>query len=217
MLAITAFSQTTNYSVALTADNTGVVITGFSGTANTITIPDRLEGLPVKVIGKGAFSNQSNLKAVTIPRSITIIEDEAFKGTRTLTNITFPDTLQKIGAYALDSTSLASVNIPNSCIDIGEGAFNNCQRLITVNLPGDLQVINANVFMGCQAINTINFPANIKKIDSKAFADCRVLATLNFPSSISKVEFASDVFVGCPRINLGNQAALKNLGYAGSF
>ena len=215
-VSILGFAQTAHFDVALTADSTGVVITGFSGTATTVTVPGNLEGLPVKAIGKGAFSGKS-IRSITIPRGITVIESEAFAGTRTLATVNLPDTLQKIGDRAFSSTGLTSVKIPENCLAIGEGAFENCRTLRAVQLPDDLQVIPASMFLGCEAILKIDFPVSIREIKSKAFADCKVLAALNFPPSVTAITFASDVFIGCPKINLGTQVALKKMGYEGGF
>ena len=214
--AIMGFAQTTHYDVALTADSTGVVITGFTGSATTVNVPANLEGLPVKAIGKGAFGNK-NIRIITIPRGVTVIESEAFAGTRTLATVNLPDTLQKIGDRAFSSTGLTSVKIPENCINIGEGAFENCRTIRAVQFPNDLLVIPAAMFLGCDAITKVDFPIALREMKSRAFADCKMLAVLNFPPLVTSVVFASDVFIGCPKINMGAQVTLKKLGYEGSF
>ena len=49
-----------------------------------------------KIIGKSAF-DCSELVSITIPQSVTTIEDEAFSNCRSLTSITIPDSTNKIG------------------------------------------------------------------------------------------------------------------------
>ena len=47
-----------------------VEITGFEGTARSLTIPDRLEGLPVRSIGKHAFAGRKDVQEVGLPQSL---------------------------------------------------------------------------------------------------------------------------------------------------
>ncbi len=53
-------------------------ITKYKGKASEVIIPDTLGGKPVAEIGKGAFFQNTKLKSVIIPDSITSIGDEAF-------------------------------------------------------------------------------------------------------------------------------------------
>jgi hypothetical protein len=52
--------------------NSGAItITGFTGPGGDVTIPNRINGLPVTGIGFEAFSACTNLASVTIPGSVT--------------------------------------------------------------------------------------------------------------------------------------------------
>lgn len=217
-LAVLSFAQSAgNYSVALNDDSTGVVITAYNGSGSEVAIPLSLEGLPVKAIGKEAFRNKTTITKLIIPRGVTEIGDGAFQGCRNMVSVTLPDTLKKIGARAFDSSGLTTVSIPAGCTDLGEGIFANCTGLKTMVLPRDIANIPANMFLGCEALNPVTIPGTIKSIGSKAFADCKALATFNVPASVELIEFASDVFNGCSKLNLGAQVALKKLGYNGTF
>lgn len=63
-------------------------------------------------IGGGAFSGCTSLTSVTIPSTVTKIEDEAFSG----------------------CTSLTSMDIPSSVTEIGNRVFADCTNLATVNM-----------------------------------------------------------------------------------
>ena len=218
VLSVPAFTQSSgSYSVALTDDSTGVVITAYNGNAVQVSIPVTIEGLPVKAIGNGAFQNKTTIKSLVFPKGITEIGNDAFQGCRNLATVTLPDTLQKIGVSAFDSCGLTTVSIPAGCAAIGEGAFSNCTQLKTIVLPKNLVNIPANMFLDCEALNPVTLPETIKSIGSKAFANCKALATFNVPASVELIEFAGNVFEGCAKLNLGAQVALKKLGYDGSF
>ena len=72
-----------------TVNNDSVIITGFYGTAQTLIIPDRIQGLPVTAIGDRVFYEKTNLTSVMIPPSVTSIGNSAFAGTG-LMSVTIP-------------------------------------------------------------------------------------------------------------------------------
>jgi hypothetical protein len=54
-----------------------LTITRYTGSEKDVCIPERINGLPVTSIGKGAFSG-NQLTSVTIPNSVTSIGKWAF-------------------------------------------------------------------------------------------------------------------------------------------
>ena len=59
---------------------TYIAITGYTGTDEAVTIPEIIENLPVMTIGDWAFADCSSLTSITIPPSVTRIGYEAFDG-----------------------------------------------------------------------------------------------------------------------------------------
>src|SRR5262245_10662481 len=53
---------------------------GYVGPGGAVIIPDRLGNLPLAIIGGDAFRGRTGLTGVTIPNSVTSIEDYAFSG-----------------------------------------------------------------------------------------------------------------------------------------
>ena len=84
-----------------------------------LTIP---QGVPSFSV---AFKGCHGLTSVTIPNSVTKIDDYAFVGCKELTTVIIPNSVTSIGKEAFKSCNLTSVTIPNSVTNIGEEAFNN--------------------------------------------------------------------------------------------
>ena len=124
-------------------NDTAVEITGIKDEYKTqvnVDIPAEINGLPVTVIGTSAFE-YGQVMYLTIPSSVFVINDSAFKYCSNLTTITFAENsqLQKIGNEVFSRNqgagdSLNSVELPESLKLIGYRAFYNRANLLTVKV-----------------------------------------------------------------------------------
>ena len=62
-------------------------------------------------------------ETLTLPPSVTDIEEEAFYGVAALTDVAFPDGVKRIGARAFADTSIETVSLPDSVAFIADDAF----------------------------------------------------------------------------------------------
>ena len=85
LLAAPAAQAQFSYS---TNDGT-ITINGYTGSGGALTIPIRINGLPVTSIGTSAFISLTSLTSVTIPDSVTSIGDSAFAYCIELTSVYF--------------------------------------------------------------------------------------------------------------------------------
>ena len=152
-----AFSNSGLEAITLPESLEGIGQSVFSGTQlKEITIPANVRALGTsafegsdagtmpleKVIFKGSkimeiepytFKNCVNLKEITLPESLTIIEYGAFFGCSSLTKVVIPDNVTEIGKTAfLGCTSLTEATIGRSVKIIGEKCFDGCEKLATV-------------------------------------------------------------------------------------
>lgn len=124
-------------------NDTAVEITGIKDEYKMqadVDIPAEINGLPVTVIGTSAFE-YGQVMYLTIPSSVFVINDSAFKNCSNLTTVTFAENsqLQKIGNEAFlrnngAGDSLNSVELPESLKLIGYRAFYNRANLLTVKV-----------------------------------------------------------------------------------
>jgi hypothetical protein len=91
------------------AKNGAVTITGYTGSAKNVTIPGRINNLPVTAIGYGAF-RENQLTSVTIGNSVTTIRESAFYKNK-LTSVTILNSVTAIGDRAFAENSLANISI----------------------------------------------------------------------------------------------------------
>jgi hypothetical protein len=153
----TSLSAQTAADFQYTASNGKVTITGYTGSAKNVTIPGRIDGLPVTTIGDRAFYTYL-LTRVTIPGSVTVIGYGAFAG-NDLTSVIIPNSVTAIGEMAFAVNDLTSVTIGNSVATIGRGAFGRNQ-LTSVTIPNSVTAIGEAAFRTNQ-LTSVTIPASI--------------------------------------------------------
>ena len=151
-----------------------------------LDIPSTIEGKIVTTIGKSAFED-SSLKSITIPNSVTTIGEDAFENCYSLTSITIPDSVTTIGESAFRSCdSLISITIPNSVTTIGEFAFGNCNSLKSITIPDSVTTIEGFVFYDCDSLTSITIPDSVISIGVDAFDDCESITIQCNPGSYAE-------------------------------
>ncbi|MDR1257150.1 MAG: leucine-rich repeat domain-containing protein [Spirochaetaceae bacterium] len=100
-------AQDTNLFITRTEIHNGerlIAITGYNGTAKTVVIPSRINGIPVRKIDDNAFKLKL-LVEVTIPEGIEVIGAWAFSGNK-LRVVRIPSSVKVIAPSAFDSNTL---------------------------------------------------------------------------------------------------------------
>jgi len=113
----------------------------------------------VTVVKGRAFYDCSSLVRVTIPDTVTRIENQAFAYCRSLRFIQLSTNLVSIATMAVHGcTSLEAVFLPPTVTYIGDYAFGQCESLRFINVPEAIEHIGEEVFKGCDALlATFNF------------------------------------------------------------
>lgn len=107
-------------------------------------------------------------------------------------SIVVPDTINDlavtgIGAKAFANVYMTSVAMPDSVLNIGDGAFDNCSALSSVILPADLTSISAEAFQNCSSLTKVVLPLGVTDIESNAFNGCSALNRLSIPNSVTNI------------------------------
>ena len=138
---------------------------------------------------------------VSIPSSVTRINDFAFSGRGGLTQVTIPNGIRTIGPFAFsDCDSLTEVVIPSSVVNIGRLAFGR-SGLTTISVEEGNEVYSSRNGMllskdGTLLIQGVNgeveFPPCVRMIGREAFEGCSGLTHLVIPDSVTNI--ASSAF-----------------------
>lgn len=90
-------------------DERGVQIRSYSGSAETLVIPETLGGKPVISIASGAFNNCTGVKTLVLSKNLLKVEDGAFKNFASLETVYYSDSIYDIGNAVLDGAGYANL------------------------------------------------------------------------------------------------------------
>jgi hypothetical protein len=185
-----------------TNTNGTVTITAYTGPGGAVTIPSEINGYPVASLTTYAFwFSTGPMTSVTIPSSVTNIEDETFGACFLLTTITVDTNNPAYSSadgvlFNKSQTTLveyptvkagSSYMIPDSVSSIEYGAFLFCNNLTNVTIPDSVIAIGDSAFSACNNLVTVTLPNGITNIGNSAFDLCEHLASVTIPNSVTSI------------------------------
>ena len=135
----------------------------------------------------GSVQNISEQTFDECPAAISIIQSNFDNYYKSIDGTVFTGDGKKLLKYPVTSIESEYI-VPDSVIEIGAYAFNNCRNLKNVILPLNLQKIRKNAFHGCSGIQSIKFPDEIVKIDEVSFEKCTNLEEIILPKKLRSIE-----------------------------
>lgn len=181
-----------------------------------IVIPEGTE-----TIGPNAFISVP-LESITIPDSVTQINNYAFQNCVKLETVQFGNGLITIGSYAFSGCkALLSANLPDTVTTILERAFKNCERMTEFHYPQKWNRAYANnnsiygdngyIFEGCKSLKRIDVPEGITGIPKHAFHGASYLTDITLPTTL--VSIGAYAFSNCEGIaNMQFPTGLQTVG-----
>ncbi len=144
---------------------------------------------PVTKIGYYIFRDRTTLTSITIPNSVTLIDNGAFYRCSSLADITIPNSVTKIGQAAFEGCeSLPTITIPDSVTEIGGSAFNSCTSLTSITIPDSVTDMKMCVFDGCTALTDVTIGKGLTTIPAGTFRSCSGLRSIVIPDNIVAIE-----------------------------
>lgn len=149
---------------------------------------------------------------VLMPNStgLTIIKNKSKKKNIVIPTEIKGHSITAIDAYAFSEGSwgnetIESVEIPDTVLSIGKGAFHSCRKLKQIKLSSGMSTISRSMFDYCEQLETLIIPEGVTCIEDGAFFGCKSLQKLVFPSSL--VSISEWLFAKCD----GNKRQYRDL------
>ena len=226
--AVAAYAQQydpeSDFKTAPLGRGRSVMITEYVGSKQAVSIPPRIQGLPVTGIGDKAFQNK-NLVSVTIPDRVESIGDSAFAFCTSLAVVTIPDGVESIGELAFYyCRSLTGITIPASVENIGIGAFYRCASLTAIDVAADNSAYAAedgvlynksktslHTYPEGKTASSFAIPNSVVSIGDYAFSACASLTGVTIPNSVENIgDFAFFNCAGLVGVTIPN--SVKRIG-----
>lgn len=159
--------------------NSSVVITGYHGDGERISVPAFINGMPVTAIEEKAFSGSSAV-SVSLPESIEELSSATFDGMDSLANVLIMnDRYESVNGivYARDAqgnpaelvclptAKEGSASIAEGITEIKPEATRKLSRLEEVSFPESVETIQAGAFSECASLETVIFASDVDVAD----------------------------------------------------
>ena len=219
MLAATAVGEEQQREVITSGDWQYVVledgtaeITRYTGEAETLEIPESIDGISVTRIGDEAFYYCYRLTSVMIPDGVSSIGVNPFSTCDKLTSIRVtPDNsnLAVIEGALVSKSNKQLVCYPagitNKVYQISDGirtigakAFFYNFNLTSVTIPDSVTSIGNEAFSNCEKLTSITLPNGVTSIGDMAFNGCSDLTSITIQDGLTSI--GMNPFTSCDKL-----------------
>ena len=179
----------------LTFDAETGSITSYNGMNTRLTIPESIDGVPVKGIGKRALWEDPLLGYVTLPEGLEYVGEDAFSITDTLKYVEFPSTLKTIDKKGFSSYRGFRLDLPDSLEYIGEEAFSYFSVETDLIIPEGVKELGPGAFSMASRLQRVFLPASLEKIGDNCFRNSPI--TYVYMEGLELPEISDTAFDKC--------------------
>lgn len=199
-------STETDFTYALLPNGspTRASVTGYTGDATRVVIPEKLGGYPVQIISSTAFRGNKDITEVKIPKTVITIASNAFNMCDSLENIEVDSSNAKFKSvdgvlYNKESSGKStkllcvpasrsgSFTVPEEIITIGSYAFDHCYNITDIYMYNNVKTVESYAFSYCWSLKNIHLSDNLRTLGVQALAHCDSLEEIYLPATLTTI------------------------------
>ncbi len=164
----------------------------YNNLSGAITVPQTVSsgGKTYTVVGVETNTFKGcPITSVSLPPTVNSIGRGAFSECTELTSANIPDGVTVITEYCFSSCKkLKSIVIPNSVTKLEDITFRDCTALESVTMSDNVTSFGMDAFMGCTSLRSIRIPAVTTNIGQTAFSSPsleEIITEIQDPSKVT--------------------------------
>ena len=155
----------------------------------------------IATISTSTFNGATKLETVKLPSTVTRINDNAFKGTTALKNLTQEKPAPSEPAPSAPSRA-ATNQLASTLTYIGTSAFQGT-GLESIDLSetkiigyGDNTSLGNSAFQDAASLSDVTLPTGLKGIPAASFANTTSLKSIKIPDTVNRINAGNSTFLG---------------------
>ena len=103
------------------------------------------------------------------------------------TDVIIPNNVKKINPFLFACSNVTSLEMPNSVVEIGLGAFAFCSSITSVEIPDSVDKIGLGAFVFCSSLTSVVIPDSVTSIGDSAFGYCDSMTSVVIPDNVTTI------------------------------
>lgn len=166
----------------------GCELLRYVGAGGEVNVPPTIRGRTVAGVAKQAFMDCQTVTEITLPEGLTRVGAGAFCGCGALRSIRVAE---GNAYYEVRSGALCSREGELLCLPAG-------WTETEYDVPEGVRSIGAYAFFGCALLRRVVLPESVERVGDHAFEGCAALEEVRLPAA--EPEMGAEVFAGCPKM-----------------
>ena len=139
-------------------------------------------------IGPDAFNYCINLRSIAVPASVKSIGGSAFRNCISMTNAVISAGVDTIGDHAFgDCWTLSNISLPESLTVLDDEAFKGTAFATLPLMPGVRELRGEGIFRNCTNLRSANLPASVRYVGNATFENCTALTNVVVGSCVTNI------------------------------
>lgn len=170
-------------------------------------------------IGENAFYDSKELESITLPKSITDIGKDAFKGCKIkfvhiddlsawckirFNGNTWANPLWNQAHLNINNQWAKEIIIPSDITELKFGVFTKCKELESVTIPKNIRTIGQAAFYYCPDLKNVTIKDGTTTIGHSSFEGCKKLTTIKIPESVTSIGTKALCYTNIKELHIPN-------------